>query len=61
MAIVTVRPLPTWMRTLPARLWSLPPPLFDTSSGPIDATDREFAEALLAALDDESRQWYGRP
>lgn len=54
---VHVKPLPMAFRKIPKRLWPNPPPLFDDDPTP---EERREAEALIAALDAESRAWYGR-
>lgn len=56
--MVNVIPMPPAYRKLPARLRPGHPPIFD---GPPSPAERAEAEALIAALDPESRRWYGRP
>ncbi len=58
MAEVSVQPLPTFYRqnNIRPELWRGPPPLFD--GGPTH-DDMVLALALIEALDDDSRSWYG--
>ena len=55
---VHVIPLPQWAREIPERLRPQHPPIFE--DGDATEADRDLAAALIEALDDESRRWYGR-
>jgi hypothetical protein len=55
---VNVIPLSQWARALPVWLRPQHPPIFE--EGEPTAADRRLAEALIIALDDESRAWYGQ-
>lgn len=56
---VTINPLPQWSRELPERLRPMHPPIFGIDTPTAD--DIELARELFAALDPESRRWYGEP
>jgi hypothetical protein len=59
MARVHVRQLSIAERSIPQKWRPHHPPIFELGTGPPTRTDYELAIALIDALDDESRTWYG--
>lgn len=59
MARVDIKPMPRSYLAIPKRLRPGHPPIYDDSVKPVTDEDRALAAELVAALDPESRAWYG--